>query len=336
MVKRLCLCAAAVLALSFLLPAFMPKNLAGHIPEKQQAVRLASEARAIIGPDLLGVEYSETTTTVGHRDAKMLSAAPDFPALLVQWLHDAGIGENDAVAINASGSFPTLTIASLAAVEAVGARPLLISSLGSSSWGANRPEYTWAHMEKRLSTWRPGWKSLAMSLGGGDDIALEMLEEGRKSLLEALHHAEVPHLTPATEREIMENRMHIWKDANNGELPALLVNIGGNHAFWGTRDRTFLRKEGLLLPPDGSRGDGVGALFSQAGKPVIHLLGIKNIAAYYAITLPPTDTSPLWVTPDASRISRILTFGVLMILLLVLPLFINKGKGGKLQQRPSL
>lgn len=260
---------------------------ASYLEEKRLAVELATKARARIGTGLLGEEYTETTTSVGHKDAKILAMAPDFPALLVQWLHDAGIGEGKVVAVNASGSFPGLLVAALSAVEAVKARPLLITSLGASSWGANRPDFTWAHMETLVRNAHPTWKSLATSLGGDGDRAFGLSTEGRQALLDAVRHAGNTLLMPESDEAAVTERMRLWTQHNSGQLPDLLINIGGNLAFFGVGDTNALTGDGLLLPAESRPcGDGVGKLFHEAGKPVVHLLEIRKIAARNGITLP--------------------------------------------------
>lgn len=328
-VKRLCAAALVILGISFALPAVAPREPAPFFDEKRHAVKLAAEARSVIGDRLLGVEYSETTTTVGHRDAKILSMAPDFPALLVQWLHEAGIHEGDAVAINASGSFPGLVIATLAAVDAIKAKPLLITSLGASSWGANRPDCTWAHMEKMLRERWTGWKSIAVSLGGDGDTAQGMDEEGRRMLRLALLHAGVPPLAPESDEEVISIRMRLWAEYNNGQLPNVLVNVGGNEAFWGTTGQDAPTAEGLLLPgAAGLYGDGVGKLFNRAGKPVIHLLGIKKIAARHGISIPADTSSPIWWTSQPSYSVRLLSIASLLAIMAILPQVIRSGIAG--------
>ena len=224
------------------------------------------------------------------------------------------------MAVNASGSFPALVIASLAAVESVKAKPLLITSLGASSWGANRPEFTWAHMEKSLRKIHPAWKSIAMSLGGDGDAGEGLSTEGRRMLLDALAQSGVPVLAPATDADIAASRMRLWKERNSGQLPDLLINIGGNQAFWGTGGRDAPAAEGLLFPGTGGPyGDGVGKLFTEAGKPVIHLLGIKKIAARYGIAVPPDTASPLWRTSQPSFAARLLSIALLLVAMLALP-----------------
>ncbi|MDR2869654.1 MAG: poly-gamma-glutamate system protein [Deferribacteraceae bacterium] len=267
------------------------------ISEKREAVELAAEARAMIGERLLGEEYTFSTTSLGSEAAKRLSHAPDFPALIVQWLKEGGIEAGDSVAINASGSFPALNIAALSAVKAVGAKPLLISSLGSSSWGANRPDFTWLHMEQILIKRWPEYKSLAVSLGGGRDMATGLFEEGEQALYAALKLTDAPVLTPIVPEDIYANRMLVWRKANGGVLPKMLINVGGNPAYWGSKNRNDgeLRDEGFITPDMLVAGrNGVGDRFLAEGRPIIHLLNITPIAAQYKITIPPDVSSPIW------------------------------------------
>ena len=100
---------------------------------------------------MIGSEWSEITTTLGSLEAKRTAADPAFAALLVRLLHDAGAGPSSTVGVVLSGSFPSLGLAALAAVQAVGARAVVISSLGSSSFGANQPEVTWLDMESYVA-----------------------------------------------------------------------------------------------------------------------------------------------------------------------------------------
>jgi poly-gamma-glutamate system protein len=67
-----------------------------------------------------------------------------------------------------TGSFPALNIAVLAAAEEMKLKPIAISSVGSSMWGANEPDFVARHGapaegEKTLRT------SGAASIGGSND-----------------------------------------------------------------------------------------------------------------------------------------------------------------------
>ncbi|MBE0602904.1 MAG: poly-gamma-glutamate system protein, partial [Deltaproteobacteria bacterium] len=92
---------------------------------------------------LIGVEYTDITTTLGSLAAKRTSTNPAFAAVVVDMLYRAGVRPGDAVAVGFSGSFPALNIAVLSAAKALDLRPVIISSAGSSTYGANQPDMTW-------------------------------------------------------------------------------------------------------------------------------------------------------------------------------------------------
>ncbi|HPI70975.1 MAG TPA: poly-gamma-glutamate system protein, partial [Tenuifilaceae bacterium] len=66
---------------------------------------------------LIGQEYSLITTDRGYIDAKLTSLNPNFAAVIVQYLMDAGVKSGDVVAVAVTGSFPALNISVLAAIE---------------------------------------------------------------------------------------------------------------------------------------------------------------------------------------------------------------------------
>jgi len=124
-------------------------------------------ARDINETGLIGVELSSTTTSIGQLEAKRTTTNPNFAGLLVMLLRKAGVETGDTVAVGASGSFPALIVAVLAAARIMHLKPLVISSLGASQWGANVPELTWLDMWRCLAenhVFSPG--PIALSLGG--------------------------------------------------------------------------------------------------------------------------------------------------------------------------
>ncbi len=116
---------------------------------------------------LIGEEYTDLTTSLGHLRAKQTSLNPQFAGLVVMWLKRAGVRAGDRVALACSGSFPALNLAALCACETLDLRPLVFSSVGASNYGANLPGFTWLDMEAELH--RQGLlrtRSRYASLGG--------------------------------------------------------------------------------------------------------------------------------------------------------------------------
>ena len=105
-----------------------------------KGIRLDPEADPN-GTGLIGLERSPITTSLGSLEAKRTAANPNFAGLVAALLRAAGVRAGDAVAVGASSSFPAFIIAALSAAEAMDVEPIVISSLGSSEWGANIPEF---------------------------------------------------------------------------------------------------------------------------------------------------------------------------------------------------
>jgi len=242
---------------------------------------------------LLGREFSELTTSVGQLEAKRTTTNPNFAALAVRLLHEAGVRKGDAVAVGASSSFPGLIVAVLSACRAMGAHPLVISSLGASQWGANDPDFHWLDMwtclrDRGLFPEPP----IAVSLGGERDTGEDMPEEGRVRLRAAIGASGLPFIEQPDLVRNVERRMRLLEDAARGSQIKAFVNIGGAYANMGTDGEILHVKPGLArirrLPPVERRG----MLFAMAarGVPVIHLLFVRGLAGRFGL---PWDPSPL-------------------------------------------
>lgn len=244
---------------------------------------------------LIGTEWSAMTTTLGSLVSKRTCTNPNLAAGLARWLHEAGVGEGSVVAIGASGSFPALALGTRAAVLALGARPVSISSVGSSSWGANEPAFTWLDMEVALERAGLGPRSVAASLGGEDDEGSGLGPDARRLLVAAIARSGVPLLSGATLDARIGARMDAYDAASGGRIAAF-VNIGGALANTGTCPGVMHLRPGVhrVMPP--CRGEpGVMWRMSARGIVVLHLLHADGIAAAFGL---PVDPVPL---PEPGR-----------------------------------
>ena len=139
-----------------------------YFEEKLAAAKLAQEAfdvdqggarstsarrstrRSTRESGLIGMPMSPVTTVSGDVSAKQTSVNPNFAAVIVEMLKEAGVQEGDVVAVGMSGSFPALNICTYAACETLKVKPLVISSASASQWGANVPALLWPDMERLL------------------------------------------------------------------------------------------------------------------------------------------------------------------------------------------
>ena len=265
-----------------------------EIRARSEAARGPIDARADVNrTGFIGVENSPITTSLGHLEAKRTAANPNFAAAVVRMLKQAGVGRADAVAIGASGSFPALVAASLCALKALGARPLVIASPGASNWGANDPRFTLLDMldslrETGLIEARPA----ALAVGGENDDGSDMTAEGRELAARQVDARGLPVVREKTLAGDVRRRMEIYEAAAGGAPIKAFINVGGSWANMGTDSRVLELKPGLTdavaIPAPGKRG--VIQEMASRGVPVIHLLYVKGLAERYGL---PWDPVPL-------------------------------------------
>jgi poly-gamma-glutamate system protein len=242
---------------------------------------------------LIGVEHSMMTTSLGLLEAKRTSTNPNMAGLIVSLLNDCGVKEGDAIAVGASGSFPALIVATLSAAKAMAVKPLVISSLGASQWGANHPDFHWLRMwncfeAKNVFSDPP----LALSVGGERDVGADMTDEDRTYVLEEIRKSGYPLLSEPDLRQNVRSRMDLYRQRAGGKRIKAFVNVGGSWANMGTDSAVLRVKPGLNriteLPPPEARG----MIFAMAAEniPVIHLLYMRGLAAKHGL---PWDPAPL-------------------------------------------
>ena len=121
---------------------------------------------------LIGDQITPVTTNLGELGAKQTAINPNFAALVVEYLRRAGVSNGDVVAVGWSGSFPAINVNVMAAIEAMKLKPIIVSSVASSQWGANLPEFMWLDMEKTLvERGIVSARSVAASIGGIEDLS---------------------------------------------------------------------------------------------------------------------------------------------------------------------
>lgn len=227
----------------------------------------------------IGIEWSPTTTTLGSLEAKRCATDPLWAVRVLRWFDALDLREGDRIAVLASSSFPGLLYAVLAAAEERGLHVSLAVSLGSSTWGANRPEAPWpvlAGMLRRggfLET-RPAF----YTLGGENENGSGMPEEARTLLARAAREDGTELFGNTTLEQVVDRKMHLVLRDSVGPAK-LVVSIGGSEGNLG-RDPAVLRlAPGMIFPEEGPRaGDGAIGMALRAGYPVLHLLNLRGLA----------------------------------------------------------
>lgn len=304
--------ASVISLLAFAADRFVPGHDVG--PETRRARASQTMQRALVairehrernGPPidraldpnrtgLIGVEYSEMTTTVGDLEAKRTTTNPAMASLMVELLAGAGVGPGDRVAVGCSGSFPALFVATLSAVEALKVEPLIVISLGSSSYGANIPKFTLVELSRELNRSAVLPHTVAgASLGGSADRALEFEPSLRAFLTEKIRSAGIPLLSSETFAEAVGQRLALYGADSPGKTVKAFVNIGGGSVDMGTDPWILELRPGLhrtIDVPGAVRDRGVLLAMAERGIPVIHLLNVKDLAREHGI---PWDPVPL-------------------------------------------
>jgi poly-gamma-glutamate system protein len=294
--------------------ALLASWLAGFLPLDQPALEAARVQASVIqavsqgaaehglaidlesdrhGTGMIGEAYTGLTSTQGSLPAKRSSATPDAAALLVALLREAGVGEGSRVAVNASGSFPGFALAAVSACGALGADAVIVLSIGSSSWGANRPEYTILDMflaAVDADAWPPGYPAViaALSPGGSDDRGLDLDAELLEPVLARAEALDIRVVRPKSLAEAVSARMSLFRA--KGE-PEVLLTIGGNYAATGA-DPALALLSGVIRPEESGRLGPIGAEglvqeFLRAGRPVIQVLNIQDLSVRYGLPYDP-------------------------------------------------
>lgn len=307
---RIYLVGIAVLAIIALAVAERMRHpvRAPYYGDKLRAARLTSLGQKALreerwGPDtvidvvndpnhtgLIGEEFTLITTDRGDLRAKLTSLNPNFAGVIVQYLRRIRFGEGDIAAVGLTGSFPSLNLAVLAAIESLGGKAVPVTSVGASMWGANDPEFTWLDMERALvekGVLQNG--SVAASLGGGEDRGRGLSPEGRRLLRQAAERNGVPFIEMRTLEASIDRRMEILDEERGSRPYDVYVNVGGGLASLGAAANGKLVRPGLNvgLGLHNFPRKGVMVLMAERGVPVIHMLDIVRLAEENGLPIAP-------------------------------------------------
>lgn len=241
------------------------------------------EAYGIIGP-----QFSLVTTDRGVQSAKVLAGHPNFAAAATQLMIEAGVSNGDLVAIGMTGSLPGLNLAVLSACRALGAEPVIVTSVGSSMFGATDPSLTWLDMESVLvkaGLWP--YRSVAASLGGGGDVGRGLSPAGRQILEDAIQRSGARLLDAPNIYNAVRARVALYDSiaAGKGKPIRLYVNVGGGVASLGGAQNARLVPAGLTfrLAAKNYPNRGVLNVLAERRIPVINLLEVEKLARHFDI-----------------------------------------------------
>jgi len=274
----------------------------------------------------IGEEFSVITTTLGDLDAKQISLNPDFAALMFKWMLELNLSQNDTVVIHASASFPALTIMSIVACEELNLEPVVFSSIGSSSWGANHTRLTYLDIENHL--FNKGiikHRSFFVTPGSTNDNGSSLWEGGLETIENSALRNNYNLQIPDSLEDAINKKWRLIKK----HKPDLFINIGGNHSAMGTGNCALNIPVGLIdffLDCLGNNTKGLIYKCNQENIPVLHFLKIKDIAFVNGISLSPIFSNSLGET-EIYYVKKIsISIAIILFVVLFSLLFFLKQK----------
>ncbi len=260
---------------------------------------------------LVGLEWSSITTTLGDLEAKRTACNPAWAIQFKRWFQDLGLEAGDHIAIYSSASFPGLLLNAVTAAESMQLDPLLIVSLGASTWGANHPDAPWPVLESELL--RAGFihkQADFYTLGAGDEMGHGLSQEDQTVLRQAADEAGVGILIAAD----LDAMVTLKTELLIAHQPRLFINIGGSQANLGDAEDVLRLSRGLVPASEADlAGNGVIARAMHNDIPVIHMLNIRSIANTVGIPYDstPSGAAPIRMNPRWSVTGLLLFFAVL-------------------------
>lgn len=236
---------------------------------------------------IIGGELTPITTTSGALEAKRTTTNPNFAAVMVEYMKRAGLKEGDKIAVNFSGSFPAANLSVICAAEALNLKPIIISSVGASTYGANMPEFTYQDIEYIL--FKKGFisnKSIAFSMGGAKDVGKDMEPKVVNEIVKRIKGYGTDFIQENEIQSNVKKRYEIYKD--HGKSIKAFINVGGNIVSTGETIEIDIRP-GLLLNKNFNltSKSGLVQMFANENIPVIYILDIKEIAMKNGIPVDP-------------------------------------------------
>jgi poly-gamma-glutamate system protein len=244
---------------------------------------------------LIGIKISSITTSPGVLSEKQTSLNPNMAAVFIQQLKKARVRPGDYVAVGITGSNPGANLAMYAAMSVLKLKPVVVTSLSSSMYGANREDLTWLDIEAILKGANQIYFSSSYaSFGGRDDLGVGLSDHGMQVMLDAMKRNNVALLSGNSLQDNIDLRMKAYQDMlPQGARYHLFVNIGGGLADVGSNVNARLIPEGINrnLAEKDFEQQGIMMLFAKKEIPVLHALRILKLAKDYNLPVTP-DVMP--------------------------------------------
>ena len=273
---------------------------------KSASIRIfKNNTESLFDPMETGLVFFEDELE-GNLNSKLTTLNPNFAALIVELITKAGIKpvseESEyipKVAVSLTGSLPGANLAVLSACEAMGLKPVIITSVSASNFGALKyKSFSWLDMEYELVSPANDYfkhRSVAASIGKGRDSGFGLSDRSVNDIVSVLEKYEK--LYGEREFEVLyksgqylpyyiDRRMDIYDEKNDGAPYDLFINVGGGVASIGyypgiKKISGFLPADSLMqLHSSKSINDCAMYRFSSlenSSVPAINIVDIENL-----------------------------------------------------------
>ena len=279
---------------------------------------------------LIGIRLSSITTDRGLLSEKRAALNPNLAAIFVEELSKLKLMPGDYIAVGITGSNPAVNIALYSALQVMELNPKIIVALSSASYGANRPELTWLDIERILK--EKGlfkFNSSYASLGGKEDLAIGLSDNGILALREAMSRNNVPLLIGSDLADNIDIRMAAYEELlPAGERYKAFVNIGTGIANVGSEPNANLIPEGInrSLAEHNYENEGVIIKMAKNNVPVLHFRRILRWAKRYNLptsfdTMPKVGEGKMFSSLIHNQTVNIICLAILLIAIVVVIIF---------------
>ncbi len=304
--SALFLLSLAALAALLIVETFTRQESAAQFDQMLAASRLMEEAIEVLRPirgrirpinpeldpvrsGLIGVASSSITSNSGDLESKQATVNPNWAAVVVRMLAEAGVEPGDRVAVAVSGSFPALNLAVYSALQVMDVEPVTIVSGSASQWGANIPNFNWLDITRELrAASLIDIRADLVTYGGIEDRGVGMEEEGRQSIARSAERADVELSVPDSYEAAVTERIRFYRERVDGQPIKAMINVGGGSATTGPNSIDHYFAGGLIrsAPSRAFTVPSVLGYFLREEVPVINFTGIRELATRYDLPYP--------------------------------------------------
>jgi len=292
---------------------------------KQEVLALGYSIDQINDPNetgLIGINVSSITTSRGNVSERLMTLNPNFAAIFIDLLKKLNLTAGDYVAVGVTGANPGANLALFAALETLKINPVIITSVGAATYGANRENFTWLDFERILyENHLISFYSEYATLGGTNDLGRGLPPEGRESIIEAVELNNRHLLNSENLEESVQLRLNAYQESlpENMEYRAF-INVGAGVGNVGSLVNARIISTGInrRLGERNFREPGVMMFFARNNIPVIHIYNINKLVSEYQLPrnpfpMPNPGTGSLF----SARINNIYIASICLVILVV-------------------